>query len=685
MKRLKLFFLLVFVFMFPTVLVVNSQNTQPDYVTLEFDTVPNVLLVEIISTTATSDGVEVMFKVGNPLRSLYLPFSFIGDPAELELVSETDFVWHNIGLVPPADLFSLKREFTYRVLFTSTDQYLGLESRALDLRSIVFNGIEIAANHFLPNVPATDQIANALHVVEWEQYLTSITANLQCLSDEPLSLQDARDCALLAIDLFTQNDEVGEQFRNLVVAVLRELGANVNRSAVDLFIDGREFLSRWANVSDSLVYGGLLTWAGQFYNRYNFRPITLDPSLRPPWPPRLNAPLGFTLDRLTRFEWNSVPDVDYYELQVDTDPEFSSEISRVQVPETYFIYPDLLQTDVTYYWRVRAVNSRVSQPSPWSTGAFTIGTESEVVPLPVENPQVTGDWRFSWENQRMDCGPTDIIYYDFITTVANAGDNLSRLAIGGAEALFQRSNDQSYSLINTGYNDLDATVRSETLHYESSTVIVGERTDYFADFDCSVTNPYRMEFIRSVDRNGIEGAWAFSWETDQYRCEGGTITYYDFTTNIRNEENRVVSRNAVSGTIAYYELDSENSYSLQNSYNDLDATVLEEHFEVVSPDRIIGSRTDDFPGLCTATISYTMERISGGATCNLIATQIVNLRGGPGTNYDRVGQLQSGQSLRVGRQMRGEDGFIWYQSTEDGTWVRSDVINVLPACSDLQN
>jgi hypothetical protein len=135
-------------------------------------------------------------------------------------------------------------------------------------------------------------------------------------------------------------------------------------------------------------------------------------------------------------------------------------------------------------------------------------------------------------------------------STADDGQRLTRLAIGGAEARFQSSGAQSYVLINTQYNDLDAVVQAESLRYESPSVIVGERTDYFSDLNCSVTNLYRMELVR------------------------------------------------------------------------------------------------------------TYEEGSGpGQTCNVIATQTVSLRSGPGPNTDSAGQFQSGQSLRVGRQTRGDDGF----------------------------
>jgi hypothetical protein len=121
---------------------------------------------------------------------------------------------------------------------------------------------------------------------------------------------------------------------------------------------------------------------------------------------------------------------------------------------------------------------------------------------------VVEEWNFTWANERIDCGSSYITYYDFLTTVTTTdnGQSLTRLAIGGAQAQFERNSDQSYVLVNREYNDLDAVVQSETLRYESVSLIVGERTDYFPNLNCSVTNPYRMELIRTIDTGGSPGA-----------------------------------------------------------------------------------------------------------------------------------------------------------------------------------
>lgn len=67
--------------------------------------------------------------------------------------------------------------------------------------------------------------------------------------------------------------------------------------------------------------------------------------------------------------------------------------------------------------------------------------------------------------------------------------------------------------------------------------------------------------------------------------------------------------------------------------------------------------------------------------CEASSSNTVNRRSGPGTNFDRAGTLQAGQTLQVVGQT--SDGtYIWYE-LEDGSWVREDVVNLSGDCGDL--
>lgn len=68
--------------------------------------------------------------------------------------------------------------------------------------------------------------------------------------------------------------------------------------------------------------------------------------------------------------------------------------------------------------------------------------------------------------------------------------------------------------------------------------------------------------------------------------------------------------------------------------------------------------------------------------CTVSASQNVNLRGGPGTNFDVVGQLNGGTQLSAQAQTTDSQNFIWFHLSNDA-WVRSDVISASDDCFSL--
>ena len=62
--------------------------------------------------------------------------------------------------------------------------------------------------------------------------------------------------------------------------------------------------------------------------------------------------------------------------------------------------------------------------------------------------------------------------------------------------------------------------------------------------------------------------------------------------------------------------------------------------------------------------------------------QAINLRGGPGTNYELRGQITADDILSVDGQFLAPDGFIWWRLTTEA-WVRSDLVREIGACEEL--
>jgi uncharacterized protein YgiM (DUF1202 family) len=78
----------------------------------------------------------------------------------------------------------------------------------------------------------------------------------------------------------------------------------------------------------------------------------------------------------------------------------------------------------------------------------------------------------------------------------------------------------------------------------------------------------------------------------------------------------------------------------------------------------------------------TQEVTSGGGACAIFAGGRVNVRGGPGTNYSVIGQINAGTTLAVtGVNPVGD----WYQVDYNGQvgWVSLTVVQVSGACSGL--
>lgn len=71
-----------------------------------------------------------------------------------------------------------------------------------------------------------------------------------------------------------------------------------------------------------------------------------------------------------------------------------------------------------------------------------------------------------------------------------------------------------------------------------------------------------------------------------------------------------------------------------------------------------------------------------GTTCTATTDLGINLRGGPGANYDKVGSRPAGDTLELNAQFKSEDTFIWWRLTT-GEWIREDLVTESPDCDNL--
>jgi hypothetical protein len=68
--------------------------------------------------------------------------------------------------------------------------------------------------------------------------------------------------------------------------------------------------------------------------------------------------------------------------------------------------------------------------------------------------------------------------------------------------------------------------------------------------------------------------------------------------------------------------------------------------------------------------------------CIISASRFANKRSGPATHFAQTGRLERGTIQNATGKTRGSDGFTWWQ-LDDGSWVRSDVVNNQGSCETL--
>jgi uncharacterized protein YraI len=101
----------------------------------------------------------------------------------------------------------------------------------------------------------------------------------------------------------------------------------------------------------------------------------------------------------------------------------------------------------------------------------------------------------------------------------------------------------------------------------------------------------------------------------------------------------------------------------------------------------------DLPQRALCHLSYTIA--AGGAVAqpaeaetaetpatSLTALNNANMRGGPGTTFDRAGTIAGGEVVEADGQTQAADGFTWYRLTT-AVWVRSDLVTAETGCSGL--
>jgi uncharacterized protein YraI len=87
------------------------------------------------------------------------------------------------------------------------------------------------------------------------------------------------------------------------------------------------------------------------------------------------------------------------------------------------------------------------------------------------------------------------------------------------------------------------------------------------------------------------------------------------------------------------------------------------------------------------TLSEEANEVEGiqvtDTACTVTAINTVNLRSGPGTNYERLDQLNAGETASVTGMSPAVDGYQWWQLSSD-SWVRGDLVDISDACHSVE-
>ncbi|MBM3142777.1 MAG: exo-alpha-sialidase [Chloroflexi bacterium] len=89
-----------------------------------------------------------------------------------------------------------------------------------------------------------------------------------------------------------------------------------------------------------------------------------------------------SVPRSPSFSWSGMPGTTKYEFILAKDAALTQVIFKTDVPTTAYIYDGKLDSNVTYFWQVRAVEPVVSDPS--LIGSFTVVAEEKPAPAPAK-------------------------------------------------------------------------------------------------------------------------------------------------------------------------------------------------------------------------------------------------------------------------------------------------------------
>jgi len=327
------------------------------------------LLVDLIDETPLpNEGVIGEVTLSNPLNAFYMSYEI--DRSSGGVFDPADFVtdiWDSLELIPPGSTL------TYNGAFSNTSQVVEVNASLLDTRAIVTT-IIVGLLEQAPGLAAksSHEIVSALgDITNIAIILNDEIVSVQGIIEDPLSWQTPQNLLEITNGVLEFLDSPDGQI--IILDILNELEVSDPGSVIS-------YLSRWSVVYqvckyavDAAIYLGISLYNGSYTNQILIVPSTYSQGM-PPVAPRLLNPLGLNAPIQPTFQWNPVPRATSYNLQVDTNSNFSTPLINYWTNNTSYFLSEGLPANTRFYWRVFARNSygNISQANVASfhTGAI---------------------------------------------------------------------------------------------------------------------------------------------------------------------------------------------------------------------------------------------------------------------------------------------------------------------------
>lgn len=186
------------------------------------------------------------------------------------------------------------------------------------------------------------------------------------------------------------------------------------------------------------------------------------------------------------------------------------------------------------------------------------------------------------------------------------------------------------------------------------------------------------------------GRWHVVWGgEDEQSCPGNTFAFtsldrdFMMVVDAPNEQFITIDNYAWPPLVFSQTLEGDYQFNRNTTLSNGMALTYEYRIAAIEPDHLSGVITDYLPGLdCTLRNTFEMTLVDEDVLCMVNTGTGANLRGGPGTEFARMGVMPTLHLQPVIGQAESTDGFTWWQLTEE-TWIRSDLVEEAGDCEQV--